>query len=177
MGPTPEQREEFEAFRSLCKAVRAETDEAKKAELVEDLRAKLGKMAEEQCERQKAHLKAAEQRIAEQKARLDAQIEELRGRIEDDEAHRPEWIEEQVRCILAGERPPMRRMHRGPEGKGPDVRCGDRPGPHGGKKGPDRCGGQFGKPPCGEAGAPPPPPPPEEEEGEPMPPPDAGMAE
>lgn len=177
-GPTPEQRAEFEAFRNLCKSVREETDEAKKAELVEELRAKLGKMADEQCAMQKERLADAEKRIAEQKARLDAQVEELRGRIEDEEAHRSEWIEEQVQCILSGERPPMRRMHRGPECKGPDAWCGDRPDPRRGKDWPNRCGGKFGMPPCGgEAGAPPPPPPPPPEEGGAMPPPDADAAE
>lgn len=178
MGPTPEQRAEFEAFRKLCKDVRNETDEAKKTELVEELRGKLGKMADEQCERQKARLADAEKRIAEQKARLDAQVEALRAMIDDAEAHRAEWIDEQVGCILSGERPPMRRMHHG--------KCGadrDMGGPEGcpsprqcrgmGKGGPKdggRCfgGGRPGQ--YGDAGVPPPPP--EEEDGELPPPPE-----
>lgn len=167
MGPTPEQREEFEAFRKLCKDVRSETDEAKKAELVEELRGKLGRMADEQCERQKARLADAEERIAEQKARLDAQVEALRAMIDDAETHRSEWIEEQLECILSGERPPMRRMYRG---EGRPGRCGDGPAKEG-------CGRKHG--PRGGRCAPPPPPPEEEpivgpgDDGE-MPPPQDG---
>lgn len=151
MGPTPEQRAEFEAFRQLCKDVRSETNEAKKAVLVEELRGKLGRMADEQCERQKARLADAEKRIAEQKARLDAQVEALRAMIDDAETHRGEWIEEQLECILSGERPPMRRMHRG---EGRPGRRGEGPGREGcGRKRGPRCGDEGRRGPC----APPPP--------------------
>ena len=165
-GPTEEQRAEFAAFRQLCKAVRTETDEAKKAELVESLRAKLGEMADHQRDANKARLAAAEKRIEEQKARLDQQVEALRAMIEEGEANREEWIESQVQCILSGERPPMRHPHNGegfrggmpPEGRdGP--RCGapckgpgdcSKGGPRGCRKG--GCGPKgphAGKAPCG----------------------------
>jgi hypothetical protein len=166
---TEERRAKFEAFRQLRHAVRAETDEAKKAELVEQLRATLGEMADEQSAMQKERLAAAEKRIAEQKARLDAQVEELRAMIEEGEAHRDEWIDEQVRLILSGERPPMHRMHPGkggPEGRGPGQegcpfqRCR-------GKRGPRNCG--DGGP---DGGMPPPPPPETPMDGEPIPPPE-----
>lgn len=113
MGPTEEERAEFAAFRKLCKDVRAETDEAKKAEMTEALRAKLGEMADRQHERLQARLAAAEKRIEEQKARLDRQLADLKAMIDEGEANRDEWIEEQCRCILSGERPPMRPHRRG----------------------------------------------------------------
>lgn len=137
MGPTEEERAEFAAFRKLCKDVRAETDEAKKAEMTEALRAKLGEMADRQHERLQARLAAAEKRIEEQKARLDRQLADLKAMIDEGEANRDEWIEEQCRCILSGERPPMRPHRRG------DCR-----GPRGGKH---RHGPTEGaEPPVGE---------------------------
>lgn len=160
-GPTEEQKAEFAAFRKLCKDVRAETDEAKKAELVESLRGKLGEMADHQRDAQKARLAAAEKRIEEQKARLDQQVEVLRAMIDEAEANRDEWIESQLQCILSGERPPMRHKRPGkgcrPECGGPaacpgapeDGRCGDRPFPPCRKKcGPKDCPRGFHKPPC-----------------------------
>lgn len=127
-GPTEEERAEFAAFRKLCKDVCAETDEAKKAEMAETLRAKLGEMADRQHERLQARLAAAEKRIEEQKARLDRQLADLKAMIEEGEANRDEWIEEQCRCILSGERPPMRPHRRGECG-GP--KGGRHRGPHG----------------------------------------------
>jgi hypothetical protein len=112
-GPTEEERAEFAAFRKLCKDVREETDEAKKAELAGELRAKLGEMADRQHERLQARLAAAEKRIEEQKARLDRQLADLKAMIEEGEANRDEWIEEQCRCIIAGERPPMKPHRHG----------------------------------------------------------------
>lgn len=112
-GPTEEERTEFAAFRKLCKDVRAETDEAKKAEMTEALRAKLGEMADRQHERLQARLAAAEKRIEEQKARLDRQLADLKAMIEEGEANRDEWIGEQLQSILSGERPPMRPHRRG----------------------------------------------------------------
>lgn len=158
-GPTEEQRAEFAAFRQLCKAVREETDEAKKAELVESLRAKLGEMADHQRDAQKARLAAAEKRIEEQKARLDRQIEALRGMIAEAEADRDAWIEGQIQCILSGERPPMRHPHRGegfggmpPPSEGHGSRCGmGRPPRHG----PPSCGDGAFPPPDGLPDEPP----------------------
>ena len=112
-GPTEEERAEFAVFRKLCKDVREETDEAKKAELAGELRAKLGEMADRQHERLQARLAAAEKRIEEQKARLDRQLADLKAMIEEGEANRDEWIEEQCRCIIAGERPPMKPHRHG----------------------------------------------------------------
>lgn len=128
MGPTEEERAEFAAFRQLCKDVRAETDEAKKAEMTEALRAKLGDMADRQHARLEARLAAAEKRIEEQKARLDRQLADLKAMIDEGEANRAEWIEEQLRCILSGERPPMRphRRHDGPCPRRPSP-CGNPP--------------------------------------------------
>lgn len=181
---TAERRAKFEAFRQLRHDVRAETDEAKKAELVERLRAALGEMADEQNAMQKERLAAAEKRIAVQKARLDAQVGELKAMIEDAEAHRGEWIEEQVRLILSGERPPMHHMRPGaerPEGHGPGRE--GRPFPKWRMQGPEDCPKDCGKGfgggrPCGRDGAGEPPPPPPEEllGGEEMPPPE-GEAE
>lgn len=149
MGPSEEQRAEFAAFRQLCKDVREETDEAKKAELVETLRAKLGEMADRQRDAQKARLADAEKRIEEQKARLDQQIEALRGMIAEAEADRDAWIEGQVKCILSGERPPMRHPPCG-EGFG-----GKKPEGRGGPCGMDRPP-RHGPPPCGDGAFPPP---------------------
>ena len=87
-------RAEHEAIRDLAGAVRLETDSAKKAALVEQLRAKLGAVADLMQVKQEKRLAQAEERLA-----------GLKEKIEYGKTHRAELIEEQVQRILSGERP------------------------------------------------------------------------
>ena len=89
-GPMPpEMREQMKAdmraIRELGRAARAETDETKKKEAVEQLRAKLGEVAD----RIQAH---QEERLAQAEERLG----ELKARIEDGKVRRGERIDEQI---------------------------------------------------------------------------------
>ena len=94
-----EMRAEHRAIRALGEAARLETDEAKKAQLVSQLRDKLSSAAE----RIQAH---QEERLAQ----AQEQLEGLKERIEYAKTHRDELVEEQLQRILSGERP------RGPAG-------------------------------------------------------------
>ena len=87
-------RATHEEIRDLAGAARIETDEAKKAELVARLRAKLGEVADLMQAKQEQRLAQAEERLA-----------GLKERIEYAKAHREEMLDEQVRRILSGERP------------------------------------------------------------------------
>ncbi len=124
-GPMPpEMREQMKAdmraIRELGRAARAETDETKKKEAVEQLRAKLGEVAD----RIQAH---QEERLAQAEERLG----ELKARIEDGKVRRGERIDEQIDQILSGERPPNPEAFKdfpyAKGGKGP--RPGGRGGP------------------------------------------------
>ena len=138
-GPmSPEMREqmraEHRAIRELGNAARAETDEAKQAELVAQLRAKLGEVAD----RMQAH---QEERLAQAEERLSG----LKERVADGKANRDARIEEQIQRILSGERPPV-----------PDA-FKQRPYAKGAKNAWRGPGDGLGLGPCGD-----PPPPPEE---------------
>lgn len=87
-------RAEHEAIRDLAGAVRLETDPAQKAALVDQLRAKLGVVADLMQVKQEKRLAQAEERLA-----------GLKEKIEYGKTHRAELIEEQVQRILSGERP------------------------------------------------------------------------
>lgn len=87
-------RAEHRAIRTLGEAARAETDETKKAELVSQLRAKLGEVAGLMQKKQEERLAQAEERLAGLKAKIEA------GKTERDSR-----IEEQIQRILSGERP------------------------------------------------------------------------
>ncbi|HPC58737.1 MAG TPA: hypothetical protein PK689_07045, partial [Kiritimatiellia bacterium] len=89
-----EMRAEHQAIRDLVGAARVETDETRKAELVEQIRAKLGAVAD----RMQAH---QEERLAQAEERFTA----LKERIEDARERRDEIIEDQIQRLLAGERP------------------------------------------------------------------------
>ena len=85
---------EHEAIRDLAGAIRLETDEAKKTELVAQLRAKLGAVAD----RMQA---AQEERLAQAEARLAG----LKEKIAYAKENREKLLDEQVQRVLAGERP------------------------------------------------------------------------
>ena len=87
-------RADHEAIRDLAGAIRLETDPAKKAALTEQLREKLGVVADRMQAKQEQRLAQAEERLA-----------GLKEKIEYGKTHRAELIEEQVQRILAGERP------------------------------------------------------------------------
>ncbi len=98
-GPMSEEmraeiRAERDAIRDLVGAARLETDEAKKAELVGQLREKLSGIADRMQVHQEERLVQAEERFI-----------ALKERIEYARDHRDELIEEQVQRLLAGERP------------------------------------------------------------------------
>lgn len=83
-----------EEIRDLAGAARVETDEAKKAEIVARLRAKLGEVADLMQAKQ-------EQRLAQAEERLSG----LKERIEYAKTHREEMLDEQVQRVLSGEKP------------------------------------------------------------------------
>ncbi len=87
-------RATHEEIRDLAGAARIETDEAKKAELVARLRAKLGEVADLMQAKQEQRLAQAEERLA-----------GLKERIEYAKTHREEMLDEQVQRVLSGERP------------------------------------------------------------------------
>lgn len=87
-------RAEHRAIRALGEAARAETDEAKKAELVAQLRTKLGEVAGLMQKKQEERLAQAEERLA-----------GLKTKVEASQAERDSRIEAQVQRILSGERP------------------------------------------------------------------------
>jgi len=116
-------RANHKAIKELGDAARAETDPAKKAEIVSQLRAKLGEVADLMQKKREERLTQAEGRLA-----------ELKAKIEDSKTNRDKLIEEQVERVLAGERP-MRpeafdrfpNAKGGMPGHGPD--CGRMPPP------------------------------------------------
>ena len=128
-----EMRAEHQAIRDLVGAARVETDETRKAELVEQIRAKLGAVAD----RMQAH---QEERLAQAEERFTA----LKERIEDARERRDEIIEDQIQRLLAGERPER------------PAAFDDFPYAKGGRVNRD------GRPDRGPRGMMPPPPPPEE---------------
>ncbi len=86
---------DHKAIRELGDAARAVTNEAAKAEIVAQLRAKIGEVAD----RMQAH---QEQRLAQAEEHLAA----LKAKIEESKANRDQLIDEQVQRVLSGERPP-----------------------------------------------------------------------
>ena len=109
-------------IKALGEAARSVTNEAAKAEIVAQLRAKLGEVADRMQVMQEKRLAQAEERLA-----------DLKAKMEDAKANRDALIEEQVQRVLKGEKPqrPDRfkdfpnAKHGMPEG-GPD---GDMPPP------------------------------------------------
>ena len=89
-----EMRDEHRAIKALADSARAETDEAKKAELVAQLRSKLGDVADRIQKHQDQRLAQAEERLA-----------GLKERIEYAKTNRDSMIDEQLQRILSGERP------------------------------------------------------------------------
>lgn len=135
-------------IKALGEAARAVTNEAAKAEIVAQLRAKLGEVADRMQAHQEKRLAQAEERIA-----------ELKAKIEDSKANRDKLIEEQVQRVLKGERPQRpEAFDRFPNAKG-------------GMPGRGPAFGHMPPPPPGEDMAPPPPA--EEDMPEDMPPPPA----
>ena len=146
-------RAAHEEIRDLAGAARIETDEAKKAEIVARLRAKLGEVADLMQVKQEQRLAQAEERLA-----------GLKDRIEYAKTHREEMLDEQVQRVLSGERPQRPDAFKQfPHAKGGQMR-----GDHG-----DWNRGEMAPPPeaegAGEMAPPPPedmpedmPPPPEE---------------
>lgn len=133
-----QRRADHHAIRELGDAARAETDEAKKAELVTRLRAKLGEIADRIQTQREQRLAQAEERLA-----------GLKEKIEDSKANRDARIEEQIQRILSGERPPRpAAFDRYPQAKGG----------HGPGVGHSPCGSMPPPPPPGDEdiGAPPP---------------------
>lgn len=120
-------RMEHRAIRALGDAARAETNETRKAELVGQLRDKLNEIADRMQKHQEERLAHAEARLAAIKERLEAA-----------RANREQWIEEQIRRILSGERPPLPPVFKqfpfakgSLEEKGDEGRPEWRQGPHG----------------------------------------------
>ena len=81
-------------IKALGEAARAVTNEAAKAEIVAQLRAKLGEVADRMQVHQEKRLAQAEEHLA-----------SLKAKIEDSKTNRDKLIEEQVQRVLSGERP------------------------------------------------------------------------
>ncbi|MBC8207359.1 MAG: hypothetical protein ISR85_04340 [Kiritimatiellales bacterium] len=94
-----EMKAHYEAIHSLAEAARAEADPVKKAELIEQLRAKLTEGAEKMQAEFSKRLENAEADVAEMKERL------AKG-----EAEMAQRVEEHLQKLLAGEQP----EHKGP---------------------------------------------------------------
>jgi len=110
-------------IKALGEAARSVTNEAAKAEIVAQLRAKLAEVAD----RMQAH---QEQRLAQAEEHLAS----LKAKIEDSKTNRDKLIEEQVQRVLSGEKPqrPDRfndfpNAKGGMPGRGPE--CGMPPPP------------------------------------------------
>lgn len=133
-GPSPETRAEFQEIRQLGEAARKEADEAKKAEIVAQLREKLNVSAEQMQKRQEKRLAEMEARVARQQETLTKRLDALKAVLANSQAHRAEWIDEQVERILSGNPPrraPMRLFENGENGptRGPEgMREGNRQG-------------------------------------------------
>ena len=111
-------RATHEEIRDLAGAARIETDEAKKAEIVARLRAKLGEVADLMQAKQEQRLAQAEERLA-----------GLKERIEYAKTHRDEMLDEQVQRVLSGERPQRpEAFKRFPHAKGAQRGPGFGPG-------------------------------------------------
>ena len=98
-GPmSPEEMEQMKAdhkaIKELGEAARAESDPAKKTELVAQLRAKLADVGARVLANQEKRLVQAEERLA-----------DLKEKIEYTKANRETLLDEQVQRVLAGERP------------------------------------------------------------------------
>ena len=87
-------RAEHRAIRDLAGAIRVESDEARKAELTEELRGKLGGITDRVQQHQRNRFRQAQE-----------QLDELGQRIEQAEQNRDKLIDEQVQRLIAGERP------------------------------------------------------------------------
>ena len=81
-------------IRDLAGAARLETDEARKADLVARLRAKLGEATDLMLVKQEKRLAQAEERLA-----------DLKAKIEYSKTNREKLLDEQVQRVLAGEKP------------------------------------------------------------------------
>ncbi|HQM23062.1 MAG TPA: hypothetical protein PK572_05425 [Kiritimatiellia bacterium] len=102
------------AMRSLGEAARLETDEAKKAELVAQLRDKIGEAVDLAQASKEKRLAQAEERLA----ALKAQIESCKG-------DRDQLIEAQLQRILNNERPDTREpFKKFPHAKGAGSESG-----------------------------------------------------
>ena len=120
-GPMdPEMMEQMKAnhkaIRELGEAARAETDPAKKEELVAQLRTKLGEVGDLMQKKWEERLAQAEERLA-----------GLKAKIEESKTNRDALIEEHVQRILSGEKPQRPDHFR----DFPNAKGGHRPPPPG----------------------------------------------
>ena len=97
-GMNDEMRSEMRAMSQECKAmgqaIRDEADEAKKAELTADLRAKINEMMDARLEKQEERL-----------AQAEGKLTQLKSRIEESKANRDQLVDEKVERILSGKGP------------------------------------------------------------------------
>jgi hypothetical protein len=102
---------EREAIHKLAEAARNETDPAKKAELVDALRAKVTAGAEKMQAEFRQRLEKAEEGV-----------EKMKKRLADAEKNKQQKVEEQVQRLLSGEAP--KRPEGAPHKKGPPPPAG-----------------------------------------------------
>ena len=131
-------RADQKAIMELGAAARAETDEAKKAEIVAQIRAKFGEAADRRAANHQKRIAQAEKTLA-----------DLKTKFEEDTANRDALIEKQIARVLAGERPMMpQRDRRFPHAKGamPEGPAGEMPPPPAG----ENMSGHVSPPPMGD---------------------------
>lgn len=164
-GPmSPEMMEQMkadhQAIKALGEAARTVTNEAAKAEIVAQLRVKLGEVADRMQKHQEERLAQAEERLA-----------GLKERVEYSKTNRDKLLDEQVQRILSGEKPRRpEAFDKFPHAKGGQSGGEGEPGAgrHGNR---NRSWDKRGQGPGpGEGMAPPPPP--AEEDAEMAPPPE-----
>jgi len=89
-----EMRAMHKGIKQMGKAIRDETDEAKKAELIADLRVKLNEIADKMQAKGEERLTKAEQRL-----------EKLKSKIEESKNNRDAMIDEKIERIISGKGP------------------------------------------------------------------------
>jgi hypothetical protein len=149
-----EMKAQMKVLRQMGEDIRAETDEAKKAEMTAALRVKVSELVDAKATKQKERLAKAEEKLA-----------KLKDRTEDFNSKRDGMIDEKVERLVSGKRarrgdtdafrdhPHAKGGRGGPDGRGPEDGSGPR-GPRGPGGGPLDGSG----PGCDDDAPPPPPP-------------------
>jgi predicted RNase H-like nuclease (RuvC/YqgF family) len=97
-----EMRAQMKALKQMGQDIQAETDEAKKAEMTAELRAKVGELIDARAKKQEERLAKAEEKLA-----------KLKSKVEEFKSNRDDMIDEKVDRFLS-----CKRSERGGDGEG-----------------------------------------------------------